>query len=86
MMLRTEYAVIFSVITSLALGWITGTALQLQQGQLWAAEVYWVLGFVALGLAMFLCVSAGALLKAFAWFALTRTLAFSLAGARASHY
>lgn len=38
----------FSVITPLALGWIAGTALQLQQAQLWAAEVYWGSGAAAL--------------------------------------
>ncbi|HQR85588.1 MAG: DNA internalization-related competence protein ComEC/Rec2 [Burkholderiales bacterium 35-55-47] len=38
----------FSVITPLALGWITGTALQLQQAQLWAGEVYWGLAAVTL--------------------------------------
>ncbi|BDU55699.1 DNA internalization-related competence protein ComEC/Rec2 [Limnohabitans sp. TEGF004] len=38
----------FSVITPLALGWIAGTALQLQQGQLWAGEVYWGLAAAAL--------------------------------------
>jgi competence protein ComEC len=81
-----EHAAMFSVITPLALGWIAGTALQLQQGQLWAAEVYWVLGFVALGFSMFLRLSAGALLRAVAWFSLACTLAFALAGARASHY
>ena len=38
----------FSIITPLALGWIVGTALQLQQAQLWAGEVYWGLGAAAL--------------------------------------
>lgn len=38
----------FSVITPLALGWISGTALQLQQAQLWAGEVYWGLGAAGL--------------------------------------
>ena len=38
----------FSVITPLALGWIAGTALQLQQAQLWAGEVYWGLAVAAL--------------------------------------
>ncbi|BDU58112.1 DNA internalization-related competence protein ComEC/Rec2 [Limnohabitans sp. MORI2] len=41
----------FSVITPFALGWIAGTALQLQQAQLWAGEVYWGLGATALMLA-----------------------------------
>jgi competence protein ComEC len=43
-----EHAAMFSVITPLALGWIAGTALQLQQAQLWAGEVYWVLAVAAL--------------------------------------
>jgi competence protein ComEC len=43
-----EHAAMFSVITPLALGWIAGTALQLQQGQLWAGEVYWGLAAAAL--------------------------------------
>ncbi len=38
----------FSVITPLALGWIAGTALQLQQAQLWVGEVYWGLAAVTL--------------------------------------
>jgi competence protein ComEC len=38
----------FSVITPFALGWIAGTALQLQQTQLWAGEVYWGLAAFAL--------------------------------------
>ena len=77
-----------SLITPFALGWIAGTALQLQQAQLWVAEAYWALGAaaVALGFARFLRLSAGAWLKVAAWFALACTLAFSLAGARASHY
>jgi competence protein ComEC len=38
----------FSVITPLALGWIAGTALQLQQAVLWAGDVYWGLAAAAL--------------------------------------
>ncbi len=38
----------FSVITPWALGWIAGTALQLQQAQLWVGEAYWGLAAVAL--------------------------------------
>jgi competence protein ComEC len=38
----------FSVITPLALGWIAGTALQLQQPVLWAGDVYWGLAAAAL--------------------------------------
>jgi hypothetical protein len=32
-----EHVGMFSVITPFALGWIAGTALQLQQAQLWTA-------------------------------------------------
>ena len=39
----------FSFITPSALGWLAGTALQLQQAQLWAADVYWCAVVVALG-------------------------------------
>jgi competence protein ComEC len=35
-----EHAAMFSVITPLALGWIAGTALQLQQTQLWMGAMY----------------------------------------------
>ena len=79
----------FSVITPWALGWIVGTALQLQQAQLWAAEVYgWGLGaaVVVLGCAGLLRVSASTWIKGAAWFVVACSLAFSLAGARASHY
>ena len=69
----------FSVITPLALGWIVGTALQLQQAQLWAGGVYWGLGAAAIAMA-FACRQA-----AF-WFLLVGVLAFAQAGARASHY
>jgi competence protein ComEC len=43
-----EHAAMFSVITPWALGWIAGTALQLQQAQLWVGEAYWGLAAVAL--------------------------------------
>jgi competence protein ComEC len=78
----------FSIITTFALGWIAGTALQLQQLQLWEKEVYlcWVLASLALAFLVFSRVWIGALLQTFAWFALACTLAFSLAGVRASHY
>ena len=83
-----EHAAMVSLIAPFALGWIAGMALQLQQAQLWAAEVYWELGVaaVALGFARFLRLSAGPWLKAAAWFVLACTLAFSLAVARARHY
>ncbi len=80
----------FSVITPLALGWIAGTALQLQQGQLWDAQVYWGLGAAALAVAFavvrFKCVWVGARMQAAVWFVLAGVLAFAQAGARASHY
>jgi competence protein ComEC len=108
-----EHAAMFSVITPLALGWIAGTALQLQQGQLWAAEMYCGLGAAALllayatarvdawrfaftrldafpffrsALALFSRVSAGAVWHSVVWCVVSCTLAFALAGARASHY
>ena len=84
----------FSVITPWALGWIAGTALQLQQPQLWAAALYWGLGAVALAMA-FVVVRLSRVLTD-AWVpnaaglalatALSATLAFAQAGARASHY
>jgi competence protein ComEC len=93
----------FSVITPLALGWIAGTALQLQQAVLWAAEMYWGLGAAALLLAYAIArvdafpffrsalaflsrVSADAVWHSVVWCVLSCTLAFALAGARASHY
>ncbi len=54
----------FSVITPLALGWIAGTALQLQQAQLWAGEVYWGLAAVAL---MSLYIATRIDVSRFAW-------------------
>jgi competence protein ComEC len=66
----TQHAAMFSVITPLALGWIAGTALQLQQAQLWADEVYWCLGAAA-------CLLAYAAARADAWrFAFTLLDAF----------
>ena len=82
----------FSVITPWALGWIAGTAWQLQQGQLWASEVYGALGAAAVALASWRVSrtwSAAwqtAAWQIAVWFALSCTLAFSLAGVRASHY
>jgi competence protein ComEC len=83
-----EHAAMFSVITPFALGWIAGTALQLQQVQLWAGEVYWCLGVAAFLLAyvVTLRVSVGAWLQAAIWLVLAGMLAFAQAGARASHY
>ena len=68
-----------SFITSVALGWIAGTALQLQQAQLWAGGVYWGLGAAAIAMAL-------ACRQAAVWFLLAGVLAFAQAGARASHY
>lgn len=91
----------FSVITPWALGWIAGTALQLQQAQLWAGEVYWGWGGAAAALvlarfgtwpivhrvfARVSCAWMGALWPAAVWFALACALAFAQVGARASHY
>ncbi len=80
----------FSVITSITLGWIAGTALQLQQGQLWAGSVYWGLGTAVVVLAFvfirFLHVWTGAWVQAAVWVAVSGVLAFAQAGARASHY
>lgn len=76
----------FSLITPLALGWIAGTALQLQQAQLWAAEVHWGAAVVALGFFGFIRVLAGHVLQVWVAFVLACSLAFALAGARASHY
>jgi len=84
----------FSVITPLALGWIAGTALQLQQAQLWAGEVYWGLGAAAVVSAFAVVrisrVLAGSWVQVavrFAWMGvLSAVLAFVQAGARASHY
>ena len=82
----------FSVITPWALGWIAGTALQLQQPQLWAAEVYWALGAAAVLLVSWHVsrfwrgdwqIPAW---QTAAWFTLSCVIAFALAGARASHY
>ena len=68
-----------SFITSVALGWIAGTALQLQQAQLWAGGVYWGLGAAAIAMVL-------ACRQAAVWFLLAGVLAFAQAGARASHY
>jgi competence protein ComEC len=89
-----EHAAMFSVITPLALGWIAGTALQLQQAQLWAGEVYWGLGAAAVVSAFAVVrisrVLAGSWVQVavrFAWMGvLSAVLAFVQAGARASHY
>ena len=79
----------FFVITPLALGWIAGTAMQLQQPQLWAGSLYWICGVVALVLSCFALRTRflmGAGLKVAIGFVLAAVLAFAQAGARASHY
>jgi competence protein ComEC len=68
--------------------------LQLQQGQLWAGEVYWGLGAAALAIAFavirFMRVLAGVRMQIAVGLALvcvlSGVLAFAQAGARASHY
>jgi competence protein ComEC len=82
----------FSVITPWALGWIAGTACQLQQGLLWATEVYWALGAATVAVLSWWVSrmrNADWLSAAWpttVWFLLSCTIAFALAGARASHY
>ena len=77
----------FSVITPLALGWIAGTALQLQQAKLWDVAFYWGLGAAALLLAFWRASHLRvAWWQAYAACVLASVLAFTLAGARASHY
>lgn len=92
----------FSFITPLALGWIVGAALQLQQAHLWAAPMY-----AGLVVTVLLCavVSAYVLRVASAqsatslspwfsgagwrtslWFVLACTFAFAQMGARANRY
>jgi len=78
-----------SVITSCALGWIAGTALQLQQPQLWAGQVYGWVGAAALVgvyVAMRVEVSRCAWVRPVCAFVVACALAFAQAGARASHY
>jgi len=79
-----------SFITTVALGWIAGTALQLQQAQLWAGNLYWGLGAAALAMGFafrgHLRLSAGAWGQAAVWSLLAGVLAFAQAGARASQY
>ncbi len=87
----TEHVDMFSVITPFTLGWIAGTALQLQQVQLWPADMYWGLGVVVvLACALFylwrLRVLAESWLQTAFWSVLACTLAFTLAGARAGHF
>ncbi len=91
----------FFVLTPLALGWMAGTAWQLQQLSLWSPQLYWGLGIAAMVLACAL-LKTRSLLRRFAprlahvslaahwqtasWFVLGCALAFALAGGRACHY
>ena len=81
-----------SVLTPFALGWIAGTALQLQQSQLWAAHAYGGLGAGAGVLCVWHMLRRPAFGGRFqvgeslTWFVWACLLAFCLAGARASHY
>jgi len=79
----------FSFVTPWALGWVAGTALQLQQTQLWSAEFYG--GLLALGsLLALVCWRNWRVLakgwQACAWLGVAGVLAFSWVGVRASHY
>jgi competence protein ComEC len=77
----------FVAITPWALGWIAGTALQLQQAKLWDVKLYWGLGAAALLLAFWRASHLRvAFWQAYAGCVLASVLAFTLAGARASHY
>jgi competence protein ComEC len=79
-----------SVITPFALGWIVGTAWQLQQVQLWAMEVYAAASLLTLAFAFvfvrFSVASAGAAMHAAVWFAIATVLALTQTGVRASRY
>jgi competence protein ComEC len=83
----------FFYLTPSALGWIAGTALQLQQAQLWSMGAYAACGGVAaLGggfgwraLAMARGYSQSVVTTGLC-LAVAGVLAFALAGARASHY
>ena len=78
-----------SVITSCALGWIAGTALQLQQPQLWAGQVYAWVGVAAL-IGVYVATRVDGSRFAFVRhgyvFVLACALAFAQAGVRASHH
>ncbi len=83
----------YSFITPVSLGWIAGTALQLQQAQLWTVQVY--IGLAAVFASILLicwrvvCAQrlwAYAAGQAAVWFVVAGALAFALAGIRACHY
>ncbi len=78
----------FSFITPWALGWIVGTAVQLQQAELWRFEFYAGLGFVALA-AWALATRihrVSSISRVSLGFACACVLAFAQTGLRASHY
>ncbi len=79
-----------TVITPCALGWIAGTALQLQQAQLWAGEAYWGMGASALVLvlvfARYVHFWTETWLQVVFCAVLACVLAFAQTGARANHY
>jgi len=77
-----------SFITSTALGWIAGTALQLQQPSLWAGLLYWCSAILVLMVWMW-CIFSAPLSRwrhAVVWFVLAGVGAFSQTGIRASDY
>ena len=83
----------FSFITPVSLGWIAGTALQLQQAQLWTVQVYVGLAAVFASILLIcwrvVCAQrlwAHAAGQAAVWFVVAGALAFALTGIRACHY
>ena len=83
----------FYLITPVSLGWIAGTALQLQQAQLWTLQVYVGLAAVfaailVLSWRVFFAQRSRASMagQACVGFAVAGALAFALAGIRACHY
>ena len=78
-----------SFITPWALGWVAGTALQLQQAQLWAMAVYGGLGLVAMSGVVCTAAMRGRLpmhARWLAWFVVALGLAFAQTGMRACWY
>ena len=78
-----------SFITPWTLGWVAGTALQLQQAQLWAMAVYGGLGLVALFGMVCQAAMRGRLpmhARCAAWFVVALGLALAQTGVRASWY
>lgn len=78
-----------SFITAWSLGWLAGTACQLQQTQLWAMALYVVLGSLAGGLVCALVYRGAQVSKSLRWFAwctAAMVLAFAQTGLRAGGY